>query len=129
MKLVTEEKVFVSFKKNVPKVDPKEQKDKQDQQKGKQQQKGEQKGQQQKGQQQQQKGAQKGAAQPAKVEKPDDIYRCDFRVGKIIEVENHPDAQTLYKEVIDFVSRPHSKSSYSSVKRERRSQEPLSVVW
>lgn len=126
MKLVTEEKVFVSFKKNVPKVDTKEQKDKQDQQKGKQQQKGEQKGQQQKGQQQ--KGAQKGAAQPAKVEKPDDIYRCDFRVGKIIEVENHPDAQTLYKEIIDFVSRLHAKL-YSSVKREKRSQEPLSVVW
>lgn len=100
---MAEAKLVVSFKKNVPKVDPKEQQ-KQEQQKGKQQQKGEQqKGQQQKGQQQN-KGGEKKPAQPAaKAEKPDDIYRCDIRVGKIIHVEKHPSADALYKETIDFV--------------------------
>lgn len=97
--VVAAEKINITFKKNVPKVDPKEQKAKEA---AKAQQAA--KGQATKGQQaakpQAAKGGPKGGVKP--VEKPEDIFRCDFRVGKIIHVERHPDADSLYKEVIDF---------------------------
>lgn len=31
-----------------------------------------------------------------------DVSRLDFRVGKIVEVEKHPDADTLYIEKVDL---------------------------
>ena len=31
-----------------------------------------------------------------------DVSRCDFRVGKIIHCEKHPDADTLYVEKSEF---------------------------
>ncbi|XP_065916619.1 aminoacyl tRNA synthase complex-interacting multifunctional protein 1-like [Dysidea avara] len=37
-----------------------------------------------------------GAAQ-----QPVDVSRCDFRIGKIVHCEKHPDADTLYVEKID----------------------------
>ncbi|MCL4419753.1 hypothetical protein M1146_06710 [Patescibacteria group bacterium] len=100
----------------MPKVDPKEQQKQAEQQVlGKQQQpKGEQ---QQKGQQQP-----KAKAQPAPkaAEKPDDIYRCDFRVGKIVHVEKHPSADALYKETIDFVCSSLLCCEANFLLRERR---------
>jgi len=66
------------------------------------------KGKEEKKQEQQQKTKQgQTAKQPqqpaaAKVEKPIDISRIEFKVGKIIECVRHPDAEFLYKETIDF---------------------------
>ncbi|CAH8437636.1 unnamed protein product [Schistosoma turkestanicum] len=39
---------------------------------------------------------------PQLVEKPVDIGRLDLRVGKIIDVSRHPDADTLYVEKVDL---------------------------
>lgn len=48
------------------------------------------------------KGGKKGAQPAAKEpEKPLDVSRLDLRVGKIVEVDKHPDADTLYLEKID----------------------------
>uniref|UniRef100_A0A6G1SEI2 Aminoacyl tRNA synthase complex-interacting multifunctional protein 1 n=1 Tax=Aceria tosichella TaxID=561515 RepID=A0A6G1SEI2_9ACAR len=44
------------------------------------------------------KGAQSAAKEP---EKPIDVSRLDLRVGRIVEVDKHPDADTLYLEKID----------------------------
>lgn len=50
----------------------------------------------------------KGAAQPQEAESseaagPDALlHRVDFRVGRIVECEKHPDADTLYVEKIDL---------------------------
>lgn len=42
-----------------------------------------------------------GASKESTEELPVDFGRLDFRVGKIIEVNRHPDADTLYLEKID----------------------------
>ena len=49
-----------------------------------------------------------------------DISRLDFRVGKILSVEKHPDADSLYVEQIDVgeekprtVNRPHANERSS----------------
>ena len=34
----------------------------------------------------------------AAAQQPVDVSRCDFRVGKIVHCEKHPDADTLYVE-------------------------------
>jgi aminoacyl tRNA synthase complex-interacting multifunctional protein 1 len=48
------------------------------------------------------KGGKKGAQPAAKEpEKPIDVSRLDLRIGKIVEVDKHPDADTLYLEKID----------------------------
>lgn len=48
------------------------------------------------------KGGKKGAQPAAKEpEKPMDVSRLDLRVGKIVEVGKHPDADSLYVEKID----------------------------
>lgn len=39
---------------------------------------------------------------PAKEEKPVDVSRIDIRIGKIVQVAKHPDAQALYVEQIDL---------------------------
>ena len=39
-----------------------------------------------------------GAAEPERM----DASRLDFRVGKIVAVEKHPDADTLYVETVDL---------------------------
>eukprot|EP01126_Amoeba_proteus_P044500 TRINITY_DN4945_c0_g2_i15.p1 TRINITY_DN4945_c0_g2~~TRINITY_DN4945_c0_g2_i15.p1 ORF type:complete len:387 (+),score=73.42 TRINITY_DN4945_c0_g2_i15:166-1326(+) len=116
--VVKDNDFFVSFRTNLPKpqTEGKGQDGKAQTQNEKGKQKGQQKGQprkeaeknpsatkeQQKAQpgkaQQQPAGGKKGGA----AEKPDDIYRCDLRVGKIIDVIRHPEADTLYKETIDF---------------------------
>jgi len=83
--IIEKHKKFVTFELDVPKPPSKEQKKQQQQQKTK------------AGQQQ------KGQNQPAKAEeKPEDIYRVEFKVGKIVDVERHPNAEFLYKELIDF---------------------------
>ena len=47
-------------------------------------------------------GKQKGGAAPAKEpEKPVNVSRLDLRIGKILEVSRHPDADALYVEKID----------------------------
>lgn len=46
------------------------------------------------------KGGKAAAAAPAEVE--DGPHRLDIRVGKIIEVSKHPDADSLYVEKIDL---------------------------
>lgn len=43
----------------------------------------------------------KPAAAPAAEEPPIDVGRLDLRVGKIVEVSRHPDADSLYLEKID----------------------------
>lgn len=48
------------------------------------------------------KPAKKGGATGAKEpEKPVDVSRLDLRIGKIVEVDKHPDADALYLEKID----------------------------
>jgi aminoacyl tRNA synthase complex-interacting multifunctional protein 1 len=48
------------------------------------------------------KGGKKGAQPAAKEpEKPIDVSRLDLRVGRIVEVDKHPDADSLYVEKID----------------------------
>jgi len=42
-----------------------------------------------------------GAKKPVEEEIPVDVRRLDFRVGKIISAEKHPDAESLYVESID----------------------------
>lgn len=42
-----------------------------------------------------------GAAKETVAELPVDFGRLDFRVGKIVEVSKHPDAESLYLEKID----------------------------
>jgi len=44
----------------------------------------------------------KGAAAPKEEEKPVDVSRLDLRVGKIVKVDKHPTADTLYVEEIDL---------------------------
>lgn len=54
--------------------------------------------------QEQNKGAKQkggGAKEPPAPEKPVDVSRLDLRIGKIIEVDRHPDADALYVEKID----------------------------
>jgi len=106
---------FVTIKRNVPKEDPNKPKQQQQNQPKQQQnqpkqQQNQNQNQNQAGegkkqpQQQQQQGKGKGGGGgggPAAA-KPDDIYRCDIRVGKIVHCEKHPDAATLYKETIDL---------------------------
>lgn len=47
-------------------------------------------------------GKQKGGAkEPPAPERPVDVSRLDLRIGKIIEVDRHPDADSLYVEKID----------------------------
>lgn len=46
------------------------------------------------------KGAQPAAAAAAEAE--DGPHRLDIRVGKIVDVSKHPDADTLYVEKIDL---------------------------
>jgi len=43
----------------------------------------------------------KAAAAATEEESPVDVGRIDFRIGKIIEVSNHPNADSLYLEKID----------------------------
>lgn len=43
----------------------------------------------------------KGAKEAAAPEKPLDVSRLDLRIGKIIQVDRHPDADALYVEKID----------------------------
>lgn len=43
----------------------------------------------------------KGGAEKSGVEKPIDVSRLDLRIGKILEVSRHPDADALYVEKID----------------------------
>lgn len=38
---------------------------------------------------------------PAAFEAPIDVGRLDLRIGKIVEIEKHPDAESLYVEKID----------------------------
>jgi len=38
---------------------------------------------------------------PTAVEAPIDVGRLDLRIGKIVEIEKHPDAESLYVEKID----------------------------
>ncbi|XP_048779172.2 aminoacyl tRNA synthase complex-interacting multifunctional protein 1-like isoform X2 [Ostrea edulis] len=45
--------------------------------------------------------AKKGKNEP-KTEEKMDVSRLDFRVGKIIDVKKHPDADTLYVEEVDM---------------------------
>lgn len=57
-------------------------------------------------QQEQRKGKQKGArkeraAAPPAPERAIDVSRLDLRIGKILEVDRHPDADALYVEKID----------------------------
>lgn len=47
------------------------------------------------------KPAKGGSKEPAAPEKPIDVSRLDLRVGRILEVNNHPDADSLYVEKID----------------------------
>lgn len=49
-------------------------------------------------------GGKKGQKQqkPAAKELPLDISRCNFVVGKVVEVEKHPNADSLYVEKIDL---------------------------
>lgn len=47
------------------------------------------------------KGEEKKKPAPA-VEKPIDISRLDLRVGKIVDVKKHPDADSLYVEDVDL---------------------------
>jgi len=42
-----------------------------------------------------------GGAANKEVEKPLDVSRLDLRIGKIVEVDKHPDADSLYIEKID----------------------------
>lgn len=42
-----------------------------------------------------------GGKEPPPAEKPVDVSRLDLRIGKIIEVAKHPDADALYVEKID----------------------------
>lgn len=44
---------------------------------------------------------QKGSTSAKEVDKPVDISRLDLRIGKIVDVEKHPDADSLYVEKID----------------------------
>lgn len=46
-------------------------------------------------------GKQKGDSGSKEPEKPIDVSRLDLRIGKILEVSNHPDADSLYLEKID----------------------------
>lgn len=46
--------------------------------------------------------AAKGGAKPAAAVEEDGPHRLDIRVGKIVEVKKHPDADTLYVESIDL---------------------------
>nr|CDS33758.1 aminoacyl tRNA synthase complex interacting [Hymenolepis microstoma] len=46
-------------------------------------------------------GGRKGGAAPA-GDLPVDVSRLDLRVGKIVEVERHPDADSLYIEKVDL---------------------------
>ncbi|KAM3187120.1 hypothetical protein ACTXT7_002926 [Hymenolepis weldensis] len=46
-------------------------------------------------------GGRKGNAAPA-GDLPVDVSRIDLRVGKIVEVKHHPDADTLYVEKVDL---------------------------
>lgn len=43
----------------------------------------------------------KGTGKVPVVERPIDVSRIDIRVGKIVEIEQHPDAESLYVEKID----------------------------
>lgn len=47
------------------------------------------------------KGGKGAASKEPVVEKPVDVSRLDLRIGKIVEVDKHPDADTLYLEKID----------------------------
>jgi methionyl-tRNA synthetase len=47
-------------------------------------------------------GGGKGGAAPKEEEKPLDISRLDIRVGKIVKVDRHPAAESLYVEEIDL---------------------------
>jgi len=42
-----------------------------------------------------------GQGQPAATAEVVDVSRLDFRVGKIIQCERHPDAESLYMETVD----------------------------
>ncbi|KAK7476959.1 hypothetical protein BaRGS_00031818 [Batillaria attramentaria] len=44
------------------------------------------------------KAAEAGSEEPEKM----DVSRLDFRIGKIVAVEKHPDADTLYVETVDL---------------------------
>ncbi|WAR18916.1 AIMP1-like protein [Mya arenaria] len=46
--------------------------------------------------------AEKGKKGLAEVDRPIDISRLDLRVGKIVEVKKHPDADSLYVEEVDL---------------------------
>jgi len=47
-------------------------------------------------------GVPKGQAPPASTANEEvDVGRLDFRIGKIVEVDRHPDADSLYVEKID----------------------------
>jgi len=48
------------------------------------------------------KPAKGGAKQPAEPEAPIDVGRLDFRVGRIVDVKKHPDAESLYVEQIEL---------------------------
>lgn len=62
-------------------------------------------------------GEAKGAASAAAVEEaPIDAGRLDMRVGKIVEVSRHPDADALYLEKID-VGEPNARTIISGLVR------------
>ena len=44
----------------------------------------------------------KDAKEPAATDESITVARLDFRVGKIVEVEKHPEADSLYVEKIDL---------------------------
>lgn len=46
-------------------------------------------------------GKQKGSSAAQEPEKPIDVSRLDLRIGKMLEVSRHPDADALYVEKID----------------------------
>jgi tRNA-binding EMAP/Myf-like protein len=49
----------------------------------------------------------KGGAAPAAIAAaPQDISRLDIRVGRIIKIDRHPDAESLYVEHIDLGEGP-----------------------
>ncbi|XP_019647337.1 PREDICTED: aminoacyl tRNA synthase complex-interacting multifunctional protein 1-like isoform X1 [Branchiostoma belcheri] len=54
-----------------------------------------------KGEKKEKKGGEKKKGGPPQEEKPVDVSRLDMRIGRIVSVKKHPDADTLYVEEID----------------------------
>eukprot|EP00058_Branchiostoma_floridae_P026013 XP_002611503.1 hypothetical protein BRAFLDRAFT_117196 [Branchiostoma floridae] len=54
-----------------------------------------------KGEKKEKKGGEKKKGGPPQEDKPVDVSRLDMRIGRILSVKKHPDADTLYVEEID----------------------------